>query len=105
MASPSVTDPIVDNLISDFGGNYVFALDLLEEYRRDRRAVDKSWRVYFDALMGLPAEPDDYQPASAPVAARDAALTVAQPASPAVAQSALAAAKEKSKALLVPPML
>src|SRR5204863_506808 len=27
-------DPLIDALVNDFGGNYVFALDLLEEYSR-----------------------------------------------------------------------
>jgi 2-oxoglutarate decarboxylase len=49
-------DPLVDRLVGDFGGNYVFALDLLEQYRQDRRSVDPSWRAYFDAALGQPAE-------------------------------------------------
>jgi hypothetical protein len=39
VATQAATDPVIDSLISDFGGNYVFALDLLDEYRQDRRAV------------------------------------------------------------------
>ena len=42
--SETLSDPLVETLIADFGGNYVFALDLLESYRADRKAVDKSWR-------------------------------------------------------------
>ena len=57
VATEPATDPVVDSLISDFGGNYVFALDLLDEYRRDRRSVEKSWRVYFDALLGVAPQP------------------------------------------------
>jgi hypothetical protein len=26
-------DPLVEALVKDFGGNYVFALDILEQYR------------------------------------------------------------------------
>ena len=37
-------DPLVDALVNDFGGNYVFALDILEQYRRDPQSVDASWR-------------------------------------------------------------
>jgi 2-oxoglutarate decarboxylase len=54
--STSAADPLIDRLIGDFGGNYVFALDVLEEYRRDRRGVDPSWRAYFDAATGAPPE-------------------------------------------------
>jgi len=43
-------DRVIDCLISDFGGNYVFALDLLEQYRLDPTSVETSWRAYFDAL-------------------------------------------------------
>ena len=49
MATASA-DPVLDCLISDFGGNYVFALDLLEQYRQDPASVETSWRAYFDAL-------------------------------------------------------
>jgi 2-oxoglutarate decarboxylase len=57
MGTPAA-DPLIDRLIGDFGGNYVFALDVLEEYRRDRRGVDPSWRAYFDAATGAPPEPE-----------------------------------------------
>ena len=56
--STTAADPLMDRLIGDFGGNYVFALDVLEEYRRDRRGVDPSWRAYFDAATGVPPEPE-----------------------------------------------
>ena len=46
-------DPLVDALVKDFGGNYVFALDLLEEYRRNPQSVDASWRQYFDRVTGV----------------------------------------------------
>jgi multifunctional 2-oxoglutarate metabolism enzyme len=52
----TAADPLLDKLVGDFGGNYVFALDLLEQYRQDRRSVDPSWREYFDAALGRPKE-------------------------------------------------
>jgi len=103
----SVADPIVESLIADFGGNYVLALELLEQYRQDRASVDSSWRVYFDVLMGVAPAPE-LSP-SGKAGAADA-LAVSRQASPAPAGQAgpgggLAAAREKSKALLVPPIL
>ena len=50
-------DPLVESLVNDFGANYVFALDLLEEYRRDRASVEPSWGQYFDRLLGVAAPP------------------------------------------------
>ena len=44
----TAADPLLETLVNDFGGNYVFALDLLEQYRQDRRSVDATWRAYFD---------------------------------------------------------
>ena len=44
-------DPLLESLINDFGSNYVFALDVLEQYRHDRRSVEASWREYFDRLL------------------------------------------------------
>ena len=52
----SSADPLLDSLINDFGANYVFALDLLEQYRHDRRSVEASWRDYFDGMMGVAPE-------------------------------------------------
>ena len=54
--STTAADPLLETLVSDFGGNYVFALDLLEMYREDRSSVDPSWRSYFDKATGRPAE-------------------------------------------------
>src|SRR5512139_3429754 len=51
-------DPLLEPLVNDFGANYAFALDLLQEYRRDRGSVDASWRAYFDKALGLPPEPE-----------------------------------------------
>jgi 2-oxoglutarate decarboxylase len=49
-------DPLLDRLVNDFGGNYVFAVDLLEQYRADRDGVDPSWRRYFDEALGVQPE-------------------------------------------------
>ncbi len=103
----TATDPLLDSLVNDFGGNYVFALDLLEQYRQDRRTVEKSWRDYFDRIAGLPAESDDARaavqptpaspaaPAAAAVPAREATLVRAESQTPAT----------RSKAMIVPAIL
>lgn len=52
----AAADPLLETLVNDFGGNYVFALDLLEMYREDRASVDPSWRSYFDKATGRPPE-------------------------------------------------
>ena len=49
---------MLDKLVGDFGGNYVFALDLLEQYRQDRKSVEDSWRAYFDEALGVTPEPE-----------------------------------------------
>jgi len=115
----TATDPLLDSLVNDFGGNYVFALDLLGQYRQDRRTVEKSWRDYFDRIGGLPAEADDTRaaaqpavpapvqpaaaaaspqatPAAAAVPAREATLVRAAPQSPVAT---------RSKAMIVPAIL
>ena len=51
----TATDPLLETLVTDFGGNYVFALDLLEMYQADRASVDPSWRTYFDKATGRAA--------------------------------------------------
>src|SRR5215470_2423520 len=67
-------DPaVLDSLVNDFGGNYVFALDVLEQYKEDRKAVDASWREYFDRIFGAPPEPErPAQPARATTVVTDA---------------------------------
>jgi 2-oxoglutarate dehydrogenase E1 component len=52
----TAADPLLETLVNDFGGNYAFALDLLEQYRQDRASVDATWRTYFDKALGLPSE-------------------------------------------------
>src|SRR5262245_34628026 len=94
-------DPLLDSLVSDFGGNYVFALDLLEQYRRDPRSVEKSWRDYFDRLSGLPAEaeeaPQTPSPAPSPAETpQTGEITVVPAAAPPAA---------RSRALVVPAIL
>ena len=61
--SDTPADPLLEALVSDFGANYVFAVDLLDEYRRDRSSVEPSWSGYFDRLLGRS------EPAAAPAAA------------------------------------
>ena len=51
-------DPLLETLVTDFGTNYTFALDLLEQYRQDRAAVEAGWRAYFDKALGRPPEPE-----------------------------------------------
>src|SRR4051812_29771690 len=72
-------DPLVDALVRDFGGNYVFALDLLEQYRRDPQTVDGSWRAYFDRVTGVaPAADPAAKAASAPAQAAAAARAASE---------------------------
>ena len=63
---PTHGEPLLDTLIADFGGNYVFALDLLGEYQRDPSSVDGSWRDYFDRLSGVRSAPAEVPPATVP---------------------------------------
>ncbi|HET7292286.1 MAG TPA: multifunctional oxoglutarate decarboxylase/oxoglutarate dehydrogenase thiamine pyrophosphate-binding subunit/dihydrolipoyllysine-residue succinyltransferase subunit [Vicinamibacteria bacterium] len=90
-------DPLLESLVSDFGGNYVFALDLLEQYRRDRESVDATWREYFDRLSGRANDAVEGSRAPAPESAPAAKgeITVVPAAAPAV----------RSKALVVPAIL
>jgi 2-oxoglutarate dehydrogenase E1 component len=62
--STTPDDPLLETLVGDFGGNYVFALDLLEQYRKDRGSVDAGWRTYFDVATG--ASPVAAAPAETP---------------------------------------
>ena len=100
----AAADPLLDSLVSDFGGNYVFALDLLEQYRQDRGSVDRSWRDYFDRIAGVPPTPED---SAAPV------VRAGTPGGPEPAremtlvrsQAAVPAPRDRSKALVVPAIL
>src|SRR3954468_2424056 len=97
-------DPIIDSLIRDFGGNYTFALDLLDSYRQDRSSLEPSWREYFDRLNGAasyvpeqPAAASAPQPTPAP--AERATLVRQEPAAVARPQAS------SSKAMVVPAIL
>ncbi|MGE0452086.1 MAG: multifunctional oxoglutarate decarboxylase/oxoglutarate dehydrogenase thiamine pyrophosphate-binding subunit/dihydrolipoyllysine-residue succinyltransferase subunit [Vicinamibacteria bacterium] len=109
----NVADPVLESLVSDFGGNYAFALDLFDEYRRDRRAVDPSWRAYFDRLLGVPPEAEAEAQATRPTGPVERSVTGGAGTSVMLAGGTAGAqraagielAREKSKALAVPPML
>jgi 2-oxoglutarate decarboxylase len=96
--STAPADPLLDSLISDFGGNYVFALDVLEQYRHDRHSVDPSWRDYFDKALGVP----EGEPASVtvivPPAAPERSSLVRRP-------GAALAGGARSKAVAIPAIL
>jgi len=114
-------EPLLDALVRDFGGNYVFALDLLGEYRRDPRSVDPSWREYLDRVTGAPVRPEGggghpaavaapaaAPGASAPAGAPEAPGIAASPASGAVSirrSEPAGVAKASGKALVVPAIL
>jgi 2-oxoglutarate dehydrogenase E1 component len=111
--SETLADPILDALVGDFGGNYFFALDLLEDYRKDPASVDPSWREYFARIAGSPAPvPVTTTPA---VPAAVTADTTPPPAAPQPVaanpvalvrtESQAVAAPPKSKALVVPAIL
>jgi 2-oxoglutarate dehydrogenase E1 component len=82
-------DDLTESLVADFGANYVFALDLLEQYRHDRRGVEASWREYFDRLLGVSGDGGEPQ---------GGAVVVSQPSTP-------AAVRPASKALALPAIL
>ncbi len=93
----AVADRVLNALVNDFGGNYAFALDLLEEYQRDRGAVDVSWREYFDRVTGRPGDSGggtgatsaaSAAPASAPPPAASAPVSEAPAPAPSPAPSA-----------------
>ena len=50
----TLADPLLDALVNDFGGNYVFALDLLEQYRRDRARSTRAGASTSTASPGAP---------------------------------------------------
>ena len=97
----TTADPLLETLVNDFGGNYAFALDLLEQYRQDRRSVDATWRAYFDKALGLPPEPE---PTPVTVIVNEAPRTAAAPTPGSglqtlVRQDAPAVAGDRSKAV------
>jgi len=109
--SPTAAEPLLETLVNDFGGNYVFALDLLEMYRADRGSVDPSWRSYFDRATGRPeareaapvtvivqeaTRPAEPGPAPEPAGTRQTLVRQDAPAVP---------ARERSKAVALPTIL
>ncbi|MGE5125621.1 MAG: multifunctional oxoglutarate decarboxylase/oxoglutarate dehydrogenase thiamine pyrophosphate-binding subunit/dihydrolipoyllysine-residue succinyltransferase subunit, partial [Betaproteobacteria bacterium] len=57
MSTPQ-PEPLLETLVGDFGGNYAFALEQLEQYRRDPAAVEPGWRAYFDKVTGIAPRPE-----------------------------------------------
>ena len=106
----TATDPLLETLVTDFGGNYVFALDLLEMYREDRASVDPSWRTYFDKATGRPLESasspvtvivnEAPRPAEAPAPAAGAPRQTLQR-----QESQPPAQRERSRAVALPTIL
>ena len=105
--STTSADPLLETLVNDFGGNYEFALDVLDQYRNDRRSVDPSWRDYFDRTLGVPPEPEPPTGNGREAAATAAAATTNVTTASAVVRSAPAtpAPAEKSKAVVLPAIL
>jgi 2-oxoglutarate dehydrogenase E1 component len=103
----TATDPLLDSLVNDFGGNYVFALELLEQYRQDRHSVEKSWRDYFDRIAGHQAEGDDGSPRAQPTpVAQPAPVVEPAPAKEAtLVRSEPMAPAQRSRAMIVPAIL
>jgi multifunctional 2-oxoglutarate metabolism enzyme len=108
-------DSIIDSLVSDFGGNYVFALDLLEQYRQDPGSVESSWRSYFDGLDAGPTSPAAEPEATAAATEADAPAPAREgtPGSQPAQQTAevvrsefpAPVARQRSRALVVPAIL
>src|SRR5690242_11540345 len=102
---------LIDALAEQFGGNYVFVLDLLDQYQRDPQSVDASWRTYFDGLNGA-AKPSTAGSGPAPVAAAAPAPVAVPEARPAEARpQAMVAAptpmmrRAEDRSLMVPTIL
>jgi 2-oxoglutarate dehydrogenase E1 component len=100
-------DPLVDVLVNDFGGNYAFALDLLEQYRKDRQAVDASWQTYFDRLLGVapPARSAAGADGQAWTAGDPGAAAAGRPGTLVRQDAPQGLARDKGKALAVPAIL
>ncbi|MFI5403493.1 MAG: multifunctional oxoglutarate decarboxylase/oxoglutarate dehydrogenase thiamine pyrophosphate-binding subunit/dihydrolipoyllysine-residue succinyltransferase subunit, partial [Planctomycetota bacterium] len=95
--STATADPLLEKLANDFGGNYHFALDVLDQYRADRRSVDASWRDYFDHALGVAPPPEPAGGNGREAATTASAVVRATPAAPAPAA--------KSKAVVLPAIL
>jgi 2-oxoglutarate decarboxylase len=98
-------EPLLDSLVQDFGGNYVFALDLLEQYRNDRASVDPSWRAYFDQAFGVSPEPARPAPLSADVPYAHPSGLEPQVQGLVPVGSGDLAPRERSRSLIVPAIL
>jgi multifunctional 2-oxoglutarate metabolism enzyme len=104
--SAESADPLLETLVNDFGGNYVFALDLLEQYRGDRRSVDTSWRDYFDKALGVPPEPEDSRGNGGAAGSANALTREPSRAGTLVRQDAPSSPeRDRSKALVIPAIL
>src|SRR5690349_10269118 len=112
--SETLADPILDALVGDFGGNYFFALDLLEDFRKDPGSVDPSWREYFARITGAPPSSPKMTTSAGPNAVTPATVEPAVNPAPAPAVTApvqlvrtetQAVAVPKSKALAAPAIL
>lgn len=108
MATTPLEAPIVDVLVRDFGGNYFFALDLFEQYERDPRTVDASWRTYFDEATGRSPDGANGGTIQAPAPAPNVPVAQAE----VVANTAMAqalpttvTAKPASRAIVFPTIL
>ncbi|MCM2254128.1 MAG: multifunctional oxoglutarate decarboxylase/oxoglutarate dehydrogenase thiamine pyrophosphate-binding subunit/dihydrolipoyllysine-residue succinyltransferase subunit [Vicinamibacteria bacterium] len=106
----TVADPLLDALVRDFGGNYVFALDLLDQYRAQPETLDGSWREYFDRLGGVasPAAVDAARVHEAPrTEAPAGTVTVVSSGAPAApaGPAAVAAPARTGRGLIVPAIL
>src|SRR4030095_994458 len=93
------TDALLETLVNDFGGNYQFALDVLDQYRSDRRSVDASWRDYFDrALCVAPAPARSRTPPPGPARRAGPSLAPARSAPPpARSRGAATAARRRER--------
>ncbi|HSB60121.1 MAG TPA: multifunctional oxoglutarate decarboxylase/oxoglutarate dehydrogenase thiamine pyrophosphate-binding subunit/dihydrolipoyllysine-residue succinyltransferase subunit [Vicinamibacteria bacterium] len=101
-------EPLLETLVSDFGGNYVFALEVLERYRADRRSVDASWRDYFDKALGAAPEPESPRGNGGDGAGSSVAVLVQEPSRTGtlVRQPAPSGApRDRSKAVALPAIL
>jgi 2-oxoglutarate decarboxylase len=100
--SETAADPLLDTLVGQFGGNYVFVLDMLEQYRHDPRSVDPSWKEYFDRLNG--AVSDTPSPSSAQ-AAIPAAPAAAAPPQVSIVPARTEMRRAEGKDLMLPAIL
>jgi 2-oxoglutarate dehydrogenase E1 component len=99
-------DPLLETLVNDFGTNYTFALDLLEQYRQDRAAVDAGWRAYFDQALGRPPEPEP-SPVTVIVneAPRPEAAALESSLPTLARQPTIPATSDRSRAVTIPAIL